>query len=91
MYISFAVKLGSLDLRNSLNWWIIKKKKEFDNIFDERNIYILLFNLRHVIHIPSVRIFNLLCCGGHFSNIIFIDAQTKYRSPYLLNVSSSYL
>ena len=27
--VSFAVKLGSFDLRNLLNWWNI----EFDNIF----------------------------------------------------------
>ena len=32
-----------------------------------------------------------LCCGGYFSNITFIDVKTKYRSPYLLDVSQSYL
>ena len=62
----------------------MKDKKEFDKIFDERNIYVLLLNLRHVIHIASFCIVNLLCCGGHFSNITLIDAKTKYRSPYLL-------
>ena len=30
---------------------------------------ILLFNLRHVIHIPFFRIVNLLCFGGHFSSM----------------------
>ena len=34
---------------------------------------------------------NLLCCRGHFSSITFIDAKTKYRSPYLLDVSQPYL
>ena len=33
----------------------------------------------------------LLCCGGHSSSVAFIDAKTKYRSPYLLNVSQPYL
>ena len=30
---------------------------------------------------------NLLCSEGHFSNIAFIDAKTKGRIPYLLDVS----
>ena len=60
---------------------------EFDKIFDERNIYLLLFNLRHVIHIPSFCMVNLLCWGGHFSYITFIDVKTKYRGPYLLDNS----
>ena len=33
----------------------------------------------------------LLCCGGHFSNITFIDAKTKYRSRYFLDISYPYL
>ena len=33
----------------------------------------------------------LLCCGGHSSSVAFLDAKTKYRSPYLLNVSQPYL
>ena len=41
----------------------------------------LLFNLRHVIQIPSFRIVNLLCCGGHLGSTTFTDAKTKYRSP----------
>ena len=57
----------------------MKDKIEFDKIFDERNIYVLVFNLRHVIQILSFRIVNLLCCGGHFSKITFIDAKTRYR------------
>ena len=65
----------------------MKHKIEFDNIFGERNIYVLLLSLRHVIHIPFARIINLLCYGGHFSDITFIDAETKYRSPYVLDVS----
>ena len=55
----------------------MKGKIEFDKNFDERNIHVLSFNLRHAIHIPSFRIVNPLCCGGHFSNITFIDARTK--------------
>ena len=51
----------------------------------------LLFNLRHVIQIPSFRIVNLLCCGGHLGSTTFIDAKTKYRSPYLLDFSQPYL
>ena len=49
-----------------------------DKIFDERNIYVLLFNSRHVIPIPSFRIVNLLCCGSYFSNTTFIDGKAKY-------------
>ena len=64
---------------------------EFDKIFEERSKYVRLFNLRHVICIPSFRMVNLLCCGGHFSNITLIDAKTKFRSPYLLDVSEPYL
>ena len=58
----------------------------FDKIFDERNIYLLLFNLRHVIHIPSFRMVNLLCYESYFSNIRFIDAKTQHRGPYVLEV-----
>ena len=47
--------------------------------------------MRHVIHIPSLRIVNLLCCGGYFSSIAFIDANTKNKSPYPLEVSQPYL
>ena len=57
----------------------------------KRNIRVLLFNLRHVIHIPSFRIVNPLCGGGHFSCTTFFDAKTKYGSSYLLYVSQSYL
>ena len=49
------------------------------------------FNLRYVTHILSLRIVNLLCCGSRFSNKTFIDAKTKYRSPYLLEASQPYL
>ena len=52
---------------------------------------VLLLNLIHVIHIPSFRIVNLLSFGGHFSNMTFIDAKSKYKSPYLLNISQPYL
>ena len=34
---------------------------------------------------------NLLCSEDHFSNIAFIDAKTKDRIPYLLDVSQLYL
>ena len=43
------------------------------------------------LHIPSLRIVNLLCCGGYFSSIAFIDANTKNKSPYPLEVSQPYL
>ena len=56
-------------------------------IFNERNIYVLLFNLGQVIHSPSLRMVNLLCCGGHFTNITIFYAKTKHKNPYLLNVS----
>ena len=32
----------------------------------------------------SYSLLSHLCCGGYFSNITFIDAKTKDRSPYLL-------
>ena len=38
-----------------------------DKIVDERNIEVLLFNLRQVILIPSFRIVNMLCCGDRKS------------------------
>ena len=62
----------------------MKDKTNPDKTFDEGNMYILLFSSRHVIHIPSFCILNLLCCGGHFDNITFTDARTKYRSPVSL-------
>ena len=65
----------------------MKDKIESDNIFKKINIDVLLFNSRNLIHIPSFRIVNLLCCRDYFSDIIFIDGKTKYRSHYLLNVS----
>ena len=40
-----------------------------------------LFNSRHVVHIPSFRIVNLLCCGVTFSDITLVDDKAKYRSP----------
>ena len=54
-------------------------------------MYVLLFNLRHVIHILSFRMVNLLCYGSHFSNITIFAAKTKNRSPYLLEVLQPYL
>ena len=74
-------------------WWkkfikLIKDKTEFDKIYCERNI---LFNLRQVIHIFTFPIVNLLCRGYLFSNVAFIDAAIKYRSPYILDVSWPYL
>ena len=53
----------------------MKDKSELDKTYDERNIYALSFNSQHVIYIPSFRVVNLLFCGGHFSNITFIDAK----------------
>ena len=38
---------------------------ELDKIFDERNIQVLLINLRHATHIPSFHIFNLQHYGDH--------------------------
>ena len=38
-------------------------------------IYTSYCSSRHVIHIPSFCIVNLLCCGGHFSNTTLIDAK----------------
>ena len=65
-------------------WWkkfikLIKEIKEFEKI-----LLFLLFNLRPPI--PSFHIVNMLCCGGHFSNIAFIDAKTQHRSPCILDV-----
>ena len=69
----------------------MKDKTEFDKMFDERNINVLLFNLRHAIHIPSFVIVNLLCCIGHLSNVTSINAKTKYRSPYRLDAFYTYV
>ena len=38
-------------------------------------MYTSCYSSRHVIHIPSCCFINLLCCGGHFSNITLIDAK----------------
>ena len=51
----------------------------------------MLVILGHVIHIPTFRIVNLLCCEGYFSSITFINAKTKYRSPDFLDLSQRYL
>ena len=65
----------------------MKDKIEFNKIFDERNIYVLLFNLRHVIHIPSFHIVNQLCYEVNFSNITFTYPNAKNRNPYSLEFS----
>ena len=72
-------------LQNVTIYLILSKSTSKVDFFDGSNIYVQLFNLRHVIHIPSFRIVNLLCCGDHFSNITFTDAKTKCRSHYHLN------
>ena len=64
----------------------MKDEIEFDKTFDEKNLCVLLFNLRHIMHTSSFRIVNMLCCGGQFSNITFINAKTKYRCPYLMDI-----
>ena len=51
---------------------------------------VLLFNLRHVIQIPSFRIVNLLCCGGHFSSIAVIELRLS-TEVLVLDVSQPYL
>ena len=61
---------------------LIKHKAKLHKIFNERNIYISLFDLRHIVHIPTFRIVNLLW---------FIGFKMKYRNSYLLNVSWPYL
>ena len=48
-----------------------------------KEMYTSCYSSRHLIHIPSFRIVNLLCCGGHFIKITLIDAKAKYRSSYL--------
>ena len=65
MYSQF-VKLGSLIEEIHC---IDKTYIELDKIFDERNIYVLLFNLRYVIHNPSLCKANLLCYESHSINI----------------------
>ena len=60
---------------------------QFDKTLYERNIYVLLVNLRLIVHILSTRIVNLLNCWDNFSNIKLTDAKTKYRSFYILDVS----
>ena len=54
-----------------------------------KQICVLLFSLSHLIHIPSFPIANVLCRRRHFGSATLIDAKTKYRSPYLLDVSQS--
>ena len=68
----------------------MKDKIELDQFFDERNIYVLLFSLGHVTQIFSFCIVNLPYCGCHFSNMTFINAEIKYRSPYLMEISWPY-
>ena len=61
-----------------------------DKTFVERKC-VLLFNLRHVIHIPSFRIATLQCCGNCFSSTTFIDAKTKYKKSLSLGHFSALL
>ena len=56
-----------------------------------KEIYTSCYSIQDVIHILSFRKVNLLCCGSHFDDITFIDAKTKYRSPYLLEGFQPYL
>ena len=49
----------------------------------------LVIQLSHLIHIPSFPIAKVLYHTRHFGSTILIDAKTKYRSPYLLDVSQS--
>ena len=65
MYSQF-VKLGSLIEEI---YCIDKTYIELDKIFDQRNIYVLLFNLRYVIHNPSFCKVNLLCYESRSINI----------------------
>ena len=65
----------------------MKNKIQFDKNFWWKKYYVFLFNLRHVIHVRFFHIVNLLCYGGQFSNITFINVKTKYRMYYLLHVS----
>ena len=51
----------------------------------------LVIQFKKVNHIHPVRMVNLLCYRGNFINMTFIDAKTKYRTPYLLDVSDPYL
>ena len=70
----------------------MKDKQNLIKLWIKKIVYVLLFNLRQVIHIPSFCIVKLLCCGGHLSNdITFIGAKGKYKSSYLLDVSQPYL
>ena len=50
---SFAVNLGSFDKKRFVK--LMKDEIEFAKNFHERNIYVFLFNLRHVIHVPPFR------------------------------------
>ena len=63
---SQIVKLGSLIEEI---YCIGKTYIELDKIFDERNIYVLLFNLRYVIHNRSFCKVNLLCYESRSINI----------------------
>ena len=50
---------------------------EFHQIFNERYILALLFNWRHLTHIPTFHNVNLRHCEDRFSSETFIDAMTK--------------
>ena len=83
-HFSFTLKLSNL-----LNWW--KIKWNLITVFSERNIFVLLLNLRLVIHISSFCIVNLLCCGRFFITLTFVDIKTKYRSRYLWDIFWPYV
>ena len=70
MYSQFCCEIRQL-------WWkkIIKLIKIKSNSikFLMKEIYVLLFNLRQVILIPSFHIANMFCCGHSISSITFIQ------------------
>ena len=82
MYSQFCCKIRQF-------WWekFIKLMKFW---WKKYMRFVIQFKTR-IIQIPYFRIVNLLCCEGHFSSVTFIDAKTKYRSSFLLDVSQPYL
>ena len=54
LYTRFYCKISKFWWKQFVN--LMKDKIELDKVFDEINMYVLLFNSWHVIHIPSFRI-----------------------------------
>ena len=59
----------------------MKYKTELDKTFDERKVYVLLFNTRHVIHIPSFRVCVCVCLRANHLDVVRLGVKGDQDLP----------